>query len=159
MTMRSSSMILLALLLAGGVAAAGSIPQEGQVDSSVCFGGPMHVIAPSATEQFGSYVVKGATSAADVAFDSLVVECTGTFERRAGTTQSKGHCIFRDADGDAIYGTDAITPEGYVWTYVSGTGKFQGITGSGRLERWGTLEPTSTELRGCRKFTGTYRVR
>jgi len=150
---------LCALALLAGSAMAADLPKEGTVDTSLCFGGPMHLIAAAPGERLGSYVVKGGTSAGSPAFDSMAVECTGIFEARAGATQSKGYCVFRDVSGDTIHGTDAITPEGYVFEYLGGTGKFKGISGSGRIERVGTLASEGDRMRGCRKMVGTYKFK
>ncbi|MBC5763749.1 hypothetical protein [Ramlibacter albus] len=150
---------VLALSLLAAAAMAAELPREGEIDSRLCFGGPMHVVAAAPDARFASYVVRGGTSATHPAFDSMAVECTGTFETRGGATQSLGYCVLRDTDGHAIYGSDSIGPEGYVWTYAGGTGKFAGISGQGRVERSGDLGPTATEMRGCRRFVGTYRMR
>lgn len=152
-----STALLLSLLAASAWAT--ELPREGAVDSSLCFGGPMHVVAAAPDERFGTYVVRGGTTANDMAFDSMTSECAGAFVTKAGRTQSQGYCVFRDATGDTIHGTDALTPEGsFVWQYLGGTGKFKGITGSGTLQRVGTLAPGEGQMRGCRRIVGTYKL-
>lgn len=133
--------------------------KEGPVDTTLCWGGPMHMVTATPRDRFGTYVIKGGTSAADAVFDSMTLECAGSFEARAAGLQSKGYCMFQDASGDRIFGVDSLTLQGdYVWQYLDGTGKFEGISGSGRVERVGTLGPEAGNLRGCRRFTGSYRL-
>lgn len=133
--------------------------KEGPIDVTMCYGGPMHMVSATPSDRFGTYVVKGGTSAANTTFDSMIVECAGTFEARSGTPQSRGYCVFQDASGDKINGIDSLTPQaGYAWEYLGGTGKFAGISGSGRVERVGTLGPGPGTLQGCRRFTGSYKL-
>lgn len=135
------------------------VPKEGAVDTTMCWGGPMHVVSATPTDRFGTYVVKGGTSAADQAFDSMIVECAGAFESRSGASGSRGYCVFQDAGGDRILGVDSLTPQGgYAWEYVGGTGKFEGISGRGRLERVGNLGAGPGTLQGCRRLIGNYKL-
>lgn len=135
------------------------IAKEGGVDISVCWGGQLHMLTPAPNELFGTYVVTGGTRAADGVFDSMSLECLGAVENRAGEYRHKGYCTFQSPGGDKVYGTDATTAQGYTWQFLGGTGKFQGISGSGNVERLGNLTPIRQgTVQGCRRLVGRYRL-
>jgi hypothetical protein len=156
---KTLTMVFAIAALAAATPGLSTVLKEGPVDTTLCWGGPMHLLSANPTERFGTYVVKGGTSATDQVFDSMILECIGTFEARSAGAQSKGYCVFQDAIGDRIYGVDALTPGGgYTWEYLGGTGKFEGISGSGKIERVGDLGPAAGTLRGCRRFIGSYKM-
>jgi hypothetical protein len=146
-----------ALALAAPVLA--QVAKEGPLDFVMCWGGQIHQLAAMETARFGTYSVSGAVRGADKPFDGMAVECIGTYESITGVHKSKGYCIFQDASGDRIYGTDWVAPEGPAWQYLAGTGKFKGITGSGKVEALSTnaqLRPGT--MQACRRVTGTYKM-
>lgn len=58
----------------------------------------------------------------------LVDRCAGQFTMLGEEpTRGFGTCVKRDKDGDAVF----VTWQGEDWTIVGGTGKYQGITGTG----------------------------
>lgn len=149
--------VLALAMLTAATPALSEVLKQGPVDTRLCWGGPMHVISGTSTDRFGTYAVKGGTSADNTMFDSMILECIGTFETRSSGSRSNGHCVFQDASGDKIYGIDSMTPQGgYAWEYQGGTGKFEGISGSGRVERIGNLGAGPGTLQGCRRFVGNY---
>jgi hypothetical protein len=60
-------------------------------------------------------------------FDKNVVRCIGQEAMVSGTYATSGTCTETDKDGDKIF----ITFTAGAFTYVSGTGKYKGITGGG----------------------------
>jgi len=135
------------------------VPKEGAVDTTICWGGPTHIITATPTDRFGTYVVTGGTRAADKTFDSMSLECIGTFEARSGGSQHKGYCVYQDASGDKFHGTDSFTPQGYAWEFLGGTGKFQGISGTGKVERLGAMPSVRQgTMQGCRRLVGNYKL-
>lgn len=150
---------VLAMAALACMPALSQIAKEGPIDTTFCWGGPMHIVPATPNGRFGTYVVKGGTSAAESAFDSMILECAGAFDSLAGALQSRGYCVFEDGNGDRIVGVDSLTTQGgYDWEYVGGTGKFQGISGRGRMEQMGDLGPAPGTLRGCRRMVGSYKL-
>lgn len=151
---------LLASLVLLAPAALGQTAKEGTVESINCWGGPVHVMTPSANERFGTYTVTGGSQSANKLFDAMSIECVGVFENRPAGWQHKGYCVSQDASGDKTYLADTVTPQGgYTWEYLGGTGKFQGITGGGKVERLGNISPVRAgTLQGCRRILGTYKL-
>jgi hypothetical protein len=65
-------------------------------------------------------------------------------------------CVNTDKDGDKIISMATGTPKSFQWKYLSGSGKFQGITGSGTAEIV-TRYPRSGNVSGsCWQGRGTY---
>ena len=80
------------------------------------------------------------------------------------TIESKGYCNFKDGDGDVLYaeyttGTPkplkAITLE---WTFASGTGKYDGISGKASDTNSGNVDDTGAYQAGG-KVVGSYKIR
>jgi hypothetical protein len=64
------------------------------------------------------------------AFDKSFIRCLGQEAMIAGAYTTSGTCTETDKDGDKIF----ITFETDKFTYVSGTGKYKGITGGGTMK-------------------------
>jgi hypothetical protein len=158
--MRQATMVLVNLAALAVAAPASAQPaKEGKVDATLCWGGPTHLINATPTERFGTYVVTGAVRADNGPLDSMSVECIGAFELRGALYQHKGYCMYQDPAGDKVYATDASTPQGYTWQFLGGTGKFEGIAGSGTVERLGNMSYVRQgTVQGCRRVLGTYRL-
>lgn len=162
-TTRKWALFALPLLAATGAFAQAANPapmaREGTYEQTLCFGGPAHVISASDTDRYGTYQVTGGTQSATKAFDSLSLECIGTFEMRSGVYRHKGYCLFQDAGGDKFHVADTASPQAYTVEMLGGTGKFKGITGSASIERLGAMTPVRQgTLQGCRRVTGSYKL-
>jgi hypothetical protein len=159
--MRTSlARIALCTLAAAALPAVAQPAREGAIDMSFCFGGPTHAVNVSQGVSFGNYTLTGGSQSADKTFHALGMECIGTFEYKQGAPQHRGYCVWQDGGGDKIYGVDSRSPQtGYVWEFLGGTGKFQGIQGSGKVEFMGNVAQVRTgTMQGCRRLTGTYKL-
>lgn len=66
---------------------------------------------------------------------------------------SVGYCHAVDADGDVMYIYWRMAGNGSEWSFVSGTGKYEGIKGGGTSEVLTTLEDGSQMIRWHGKWT------
>ena len=161
--MKSGALSAFALLAAAGAFAQAASPapmaREGTYEQTLCFGGPAHLLTASDTDRYGTYQTTGGTQSATKAFDSMSLECIGTFEMRSSVYKHKGYCVFQDAGGDKFHATDTATPQGYTVELLGGTGKFKGITGTANIERLGAMIPVRQgTIQGCRRVTGSYKL-
>jgi hypothetical protein len=135
------------------------IPKEGGVDWTLCFGGQVHAVSATPQQSFGTYAVTGVARAATGLATVMSMECVGTFEASGRASQSRGYCVYQDAGGDRIHGVDTRTSQGYVWEFRGGTGKFEGVSGSGTVDFLGQLPPIRPgTMQACRRVVGTYRL-
>ncbi len=153
----------LALLAAAGASAQVASPapmaREGTYEQTLCFGGPAHLVNASDTDRYGTYQTTGGTQSATKAFDSMSLECIGTFELRSNVYRHKGYCVFQDASGDKFHAADTASPQGYTVELLGGTGKFKGITGNANIERLGAMTPVRQgTIQGCRRVTGSCKL-
>lgn len=51
-----------------------------------------------------------------------------------GSFESGGFCDAVDADGDVYWAVGSATEKGGKWSYLGGTGKFEGLTGGGTYQ-------------------------
>lgn len=149
-------------VLAASLAACGTwaqVPKEGPIDWSLCFGGNTQVISPTPQDSFGGYAVTGGVRATTGPADALSLECVGSFTYRNKVGKHLGYCVYQTAGGDKIFGSDSRGPQGYTWEILGGTGKFEGITGSGTAEIVGALLPIRPgTMQGCRRLIGNYKL-
>ncbi|MDP3758979.1 MAG: hypothetical protein Q8R01_00520 [Ramlibacter sp.] len=161
--MKKGALSALALLAAAGAFAQAASPapmaREGTYEQTLCFGGPNYVVNASDTDRYGTYQTTGGTQSATKAFDSMSLECIGTFELRSSVYKHKGYCVFQDAAGDKFHVADTAAPQGYTVELLGGTGKFKGITGSANVERLGAMTPIRQgTMQACRRVTGSYKL-
>lgn len=68
-------------------------------------------------------------------FDDMGVHCFGLGQTISGVFSARGNCTHTDKDGNKIFEKFEINgPTGTV-TFIGGTGKYQGITGTGSFTR------------------------
>ena len=160
--MKTLKFARFALLAATGLASltvSAQVPKQGPVDWTLCFGGTVNALAASPQDHFGTYAVTGALRAASGLVESMSLDCTGSFEHRAGAGKHQGYCIFLDSAGDRVFGADRRGPQGYEFEFIGGTGKYAGITGGGNIEPLAELKPVRDgTMQACRRMRGNYKL-
>lgn len=160
--MRANMSRRMPVLVAGMLLASAALAQEakeGRVDMTTCFGGPVHTNSPTAQDRFGTYEVTGGVTAVAGPAPSGSIECGGYFEMRGKAYQHRGYCLLQDAAGHKIFIADTRNAQGYTWEYTGGTGKFEGISGSGTSEVMGSMTPVRVgTMQGCRRLVGSYKL-
>ena len=91
-------------------------------------------------------------------WENATTHCVGSLRVMAGKPVGKGLCKWFTATGDTGVGEFECPPSGEpAWTWLVGTGKLKGITGSGTFRPVSTgnpAEPGTTQ--GCRRDWGKY---
>jgi hypothetical protein len=83
--------------------------------------------------------------------------------RQDRTIDSKGYCNFRDRDGDILYaeyttsGPKPLKAITLTWNFKSGTGKYDGISGTATDTNSGNLDDGDSYQAGG-KMTGSYKI-
>ena len=95
------------------------------------------------------------------AFDQMSLECVGVFRSEKGAPTANAVCEYLDNDGDKLLGyAERTGVAGGKWRFVSGTGKYTGITGGGEYKYLGRF-PRIREghVQGCNRATGSYELK
>jgi hypothetical protein len=79
-------------------------------------------------------------------FDNMGVRCLGLYETVSGVLSAHGACSHTDKNGDQIYSTYEIKGPAGTHTFVGGTGKYSGITGTADFTRQVVRSPDGRAL-------------
>lgn len=93
-------------------------------------------------------------------FDNQTYECRSVANASKTSVEFTGRCTFVDMDGHKALGAVSGNPKGWTWTFLSGTGKYEGIEGGGTtkpLKQYPRLSPAVGGA--CAHATGSYTIR
>ncbi len=84
--------------------------------------------------------------------------CAGNVLVVQGKASARGECLWTDSDGDTFIGTFVDEPgKPGAWTFVGGTGKWKGVTGSGTYQYASSSKPRPDGTgEGCTTHSGKY---
>jgi hypothetical protein len=114
-----------------------------------------------ANHRLGLAEIRGTQNSTDEKWNGSKIIYWDTADLIAGNGPQRGYFVNEDNDGDCNYRTfegkiktvgSEVTLEGS-WTFTSGTGKFKGLTGSGKY-RGRMTSPTDVE----NTWEGTYQL-
>jgi len=91
------------------------------------------------------------------AFDKMTFECRSVLNASKTGFDYTSRCTFVDMDGDKVIGASVGNAQGWKWTYLGGTGKWEGIQGGGTgksTAQYPRLSPAVSA--GCGLAVGTY---
>ena len=91
------------------------------------------------------------------AFDKTTFECRSVLDASKTGFDYTSRCTFVDMDGDKTIGASVGNAQGWKWTFLGGSGKWEGIQGGGTgksTARYPRLSPSVTA--GCGLAVGTY---
>ena len=134
--------ILSILVMAPLCAGAADLPKQGTDSYTIDF-----VAISSSSMKAGDHTVRtyesGGISRNDNGgpmFNNMGVRCIGMFELAGNVATNRGTCIDTDKDGDEIFSTYEAKGMSGLHTFVGGTGKYAGITGTAEY----TVEPVKS---------------
>lgn len=145
-----------------GAATAQTYPKEGNYDFSSCWSGVSNIIAFSKTHTAFSYEMTGTTlSNPPGGFsDKTTFRCVGMNYVFDGKVTGTAVCEGNDMQGDKSLNHYAIEGQKAVRTFISGTGKFDGMVSSGTTAPVGpfpSIKPGT--FQNCNRQTGTYKMK
>lgn len=96
------------------------------------------------------------SSSTTKAWENASTHCVGYIRILGGKLTGKGTCRWLDAGGDSAVGEWEYPSAGDpAWTWLSGTGKFKGISGGGTFkELFNAPSSTAGTGQGCRRDWG-----
>jgi len=147
---------LLFLSVSFNASADGHLPKSGTISWVTGWHMESIDVAPQiGGYALGSFAVRGATfndNGSGPLHEGRAF-CVGSYIVTPDGATNKGNCAFGDQDGDRIFTTwtgNAATNQG-VNTIMSGTGKYEGITGSGPWHCFGPSAAEEDNAFNCRQ--------
>lgn len=152
----------LVVLSANTAVLSAELVKQGNYDIEVCWGGTTKAIAHTKSHVAANFLATGVARSKKMGgfLDMSSFQCVGVLRMFSGDITGDAICEFIDADGDnTLFQIDRRNKAGGVWTLVSGTGKFAGISGGGPYKYAGQF-PTARQGRfqGCAEATGSYTI-
>jgi len=94
------------------------------------------------------------------AFDRQTYECRSVMNAAKPGAEFTGRCTFVDMDGHKALGTFTGSSAGWTWTFLAGTGKYEGIEGGGTTKPLKQYPRVSPAVGGaCAHAIGSYTIR
>lgn len=94
------------------------------------------------------------------AFDKTSFECRSVINASKAGVDYSSRCTFVDVDGHKVIGGSVGNAQGWKWTFLGGTGKWEGIQGGGTgksIAQYPRLSPAVSA--GCGLSVGTYSLK
>ena len=153
MTMTNRMIAVLPLFAAAISAAwAGETP----IEMKGCLVTESSVLDKVGEVTIGMNVSRGNVDVTGGPSDKMTHDCRVVWSASKAGVEFTNRCIFVDKDGDKTISMATGTPKSFQWKYLSGSGKFQGIAGSGTAEIV-TRYPSSGNVSvSCWQGRGTY---
>jgi hypothetical protein len=117
---------------------------------------PALVIADKPNHELSLVQVRGRQKSPNAKWNDAIITYSVVMDIADGQGTQRGYFVNAHADGDADFGSfegvitpasDGIDCEG-AWTFTGGTGKYQGITGSGKFSMRLSAKATHTAWNG-----------
>ena len=145
-----------------GSATAQTFAKEGNYDFSSCWSGASNIIAFAKTHTAFSYEMTGTTQSNPPGGfgDKTSFRCVGMNYVFDGKAAGTAVCEAKDPQGDKSLSHFAIDGQKAVRTFISGTGKFEGMVSSGTTTPLGpfpVIKPGT--FQNCNRQTGTYKLK
>ena len=88
--------------------------------------------------------------------DKMTHDCRVVWSASKAGVEFNNRCVNTDNDGDKTISVASGTPKSFQWKYLSGSGKFQGISGSGTAEITTRYPRGGNVSASCWQGRGTY---
>lgn len=149
----------LAVLSLAAAAISTALAAETPIEMKGCLVNESSVLDKVGDMTIGSNVTRGPVDVTGGLADKLTHDCRVVWSASKAGVEFTNRCIFVDKDGDKTITMASGTPKSFQWKYLSGSGKYQGIMGSGTAEVV-TPYPRSGNVNvSCWQGRGTYTLK
>jgi hypothetical protein len=104
----------------------------------------------------GINVTRGSIDVTGGPSDKMTHDCRVVWSASKAGVEFTNRCVNADKDGDKTITMASGTPKSFQWKYLSGSGKFQGITGAGTAEIVTPYPRSGNVSASCWQGRGTY---
>lgn len=141
----------------------GAWAQEIPIELKGCYSSETTLIDRAGDVVIGMNLVRGGTDKVTGAAsfpEKLMHDCRVVFTASKAGVEFTNRCNFVDAAGDKILSVASGTRDSFQWKWVAGTGKFEGITGSGAAKIDAVYPRANPTVSGaCWSGKGTYSIK
>lgn len=153
---------VLSASLAGLAWSSPTWAQEIPIEMKGCYSAETTIIDRAGDVIIGMNVVRGVTDHVGPASfpDKTMHDCRVIFTASKAGVEFSNRCNFVDAQGDKILSVATGTRDAFQWKWIAGTGKFEGITGSGTAKTDAIYPRANPAISGaCWSGKGTYSIK
>jgi hypothetical protein len=142
-----------------------AVPAWGQsmpIELKGCLTSETTVIDRAGDVVIGMNVTRGVTDRVGAGSfpEKTTNDCRVVFHASPSTFEFSNRCNFVDAQGDRIISVANGTRDSFHWQWIAGTGKFEGITGSGTGKIDANYPRANPTVSGaCWSGKGTYSIK
>jgi hypothetical protein len=104
----------------------------------------------------GINVTRGSIDVTGGPSDKMTHDCRVVWSASKTGVEFTNRCVNADKDGDKTITMASGTPKSFQWKYLSGSGKFQGISGGGTAEIVTRYPNRGNVSASCWQGRGTY---
>jgi hypothetical protein len=104
----------------------------------------------------GINVTRGSIDVTGGPSDKMTHDCRVVWSASKTGVEFTNRCVNADKDGDKTITMASGTPKSFQWKYLSGSGKFQGISGGGTAEIVTRYPSRGNVSASCWQGRGTY---
>ena len=158
MHMKRTTLTRIATALAASGLAAAAWPADYQAEFKGCTTSEVTVIGKVGDVSIGSNVTHGSVNVTGGLGDKFTHNCRVLWAASKEGSEFTNRCVNTDKDGDQTITMTTGTPKGFEWKYLSGTGKYQGITGGGKGQTVAQYPRAGNVAASCWQGKGAFSV-
>jgi hypothetical protein len=129
---------------------------ETPIELKGCVVSEASVIAKVGEVTIGTNVTRGHVDITGGQSDKMTHDCRVVWSASKAGLEFTNRCVNFDKDGDKTISMATGTPKSFQWKYLSGSGKFRGISGGGTAEFVTNYPRSGGVSSGCWQGRGTY---
>ncbi|MEX2198669.1 MAG: hypothetical protein WD886_07645 [Burkholderiales bacterium] len=154
--MKHMKMAILAAAIAGAFAAAAAASAETPFDMKGCLANESTVLDKVGDVTVGMNVTRGTMDFVGALTDKMTHDCRVLWVASKAGLEFTNRCVNIDKDGDKHFTMASGTPKSFQWRFLSGSGKYAGISGGGTGEIHSPYPRGSNFGASCWQGRGTY---
>lgn len=154
MTKRTNRMLAALPLVAAAISAAWAA--DTAIELKGCWANEATVLDKVGELTVGMNVSRGTMDFTGAPADKMTHDCRGLWVASKAGLEFTNRCVNVDKDGDKHVTMSTGTPQSFQWKFLSGSGKYQGISGGGTAETVTRYPRAASVSASCWQGRGTY---
>ena len=156
MAMMNRTIRMLAALSLAAAAISTALAAEMPIEMKGCLVTESSVLDKVGEVTIGSNVTRGNVDVTGGQSDKMTHDCRVVWSASKAGVEFTKRCVNIDKDGDKTITMASGAPKSFQWKYLSGSGKFQGISGGGTAEIVTSYPRGGNVSASCWQGRGTY---